>query len=97
MQKMREDTPVTGVCGRCMEHLLHDFLGMQVTADNMVGKTFQGTLVGFKVDGPLLKLVLDCGKVFVVVDRVLRFRVFDGSRIVFEASSTITREVKRHG
>jgi hypothetical protein len=58
--------------------------------------TFEGRLVGVKVDGSLLKLVLDRGKAFVVVDRVLRFRVFDGSRIVFEASSTITREVKQH-
>ena len=86
---------MTGVCGHCMKQLLHDFLGHRVTAQNVEG-TFEGRLVGVKVDGPLLKLVLDRGKAFVVVDRVLWFRVFDGSRIVFEASSTIARKVKQH-
>ena len=87
---------MVGVCGRCMQEILHKFLGLRVTAANREG-TFEGTLAGYKVAGPRLKIVLGEAKAFTVVDGVTLFRVYDGEKLVFEARPTPTQEVEKHG
>jgi hypothetical protein len=84
---------MAGLCARCLAELLHKFLGLHVIAENTHG-TFTGKLVGFKVNGPHLKIVLGEAKTFTVVDNVTLFRVYDGEKLVFEAQPTPTQEVK---
>ena len=89
---------MTGLCAHCMEQLLHKAQrqGLHVVALNEKGK-FEGKLVGLKVNGSHLKIVLGEAKAFTVVDCVTLFKVYDGDKLVFEARPTPTQEVERHG
>ena len=78
---------MTGICSRCMERLLHNYLGCRVTAQNREG-VFEGKLVGVKVEGSALKIVLAQAETFSVVDSVLWFSVYDGHKLVFTAQPT---------
>jgi hypothetical protein len=67
-----------------MERLLHNYLGCRVTAQNREG-VFEGKLVGIKVDGSALKIVLAQAKTFSTIDNVSWFSVYDGHKLVFTA------------
>ena len=58
------------VCSECLEKRLRPQIGQQVTAKIIEGKVYSGVLVGFHAEKGCLRIVLQEGKSFRVVDHV---------------------------
>lgn len=66
-----------GVCGRCLEQILRYHLGRRVAAESDSGQTFIGVLLGFKVRGKQMKVILREGGRFVVVEWVRKIEFLE--------------------